>query len=150
MTLIKWNPSMGLERRSMRTPSMENLFSSFFGNDLMLRDYAGYVPSVNITETEDRYHIEASAPGFEKNDFTVQVEDGLLTIAGEHKHESTTHEKQFVRKEFNYGSFTRSFNLADLVDENKIDARYENGILKIELPKREKNKSRNLKTIQIS
>lgn len=151
MTLIKWsNPAMGLEKRSALMPSMENLFSSFFGNDLLNKDYAGFVPSVNITETENTYSIEASAPGFEKKDFTVQIEDGILTIRGEHKEESTNQEKHFVRKEFNYGSFTRRFNLVDLVDEDKIDAKYENGILKIVLPKNEKNQHKNLKHIHIS
>lgn len=151
MTLIKMiNPSVGLEKRNMLMPSMDNLFSSFFGNDLRNKDYASYVPSVNITENENSYSIEASAPGFEKKDFNVQIEDGILTISGEHKQEDTTQEKQFVRKEFNYGSFSRSFNLAELVDEEKIDARYENGILKIELPKNEKNKIKNLKQIQIN
>ncbi|MBL7931613.1 MAG: Hsp20/alpha crystallin family protein [Bacteroidia bacterium] len=129
---------------------MESMFSSFFGNDLLARDYAGYVPSVNITETEDSYSIEVSAPGFEKKDFAVQVEEGVLTISGEHRQENRTEDKHYVRKEFNYGSFTRSFNLADLVDEEKIDAKYENGILKIELPKNEKNRGRNLKTIKIN
>jgi len=151
MTLIKMiNPATGLEKRNMLMPSMENLFSSFFGNDLMNKDYATYVPSVNITENESSYSIEASAPGFEKHDFNVQIEDGILTISGEHKQENITKDKQFVRKEFNYGSFSRSFNLVDLVDEEKIDAKYENGILRIELPKNEKNKARNLKQIQIS
>jgi HSP20 family protein len=141
---------MGPERRNILMPSMENLFSSFFGNDLMNKDYAGYVPSVNITENENSYSIEASAPGFDKQDFNVQIEDGILTIRGEHKQENTTKEKQFVRKEFNYGSFSRSFNLVDLVDEEKIDAKYENGILKIELPKNEKNRVKNSKQIQIN
>lgn len=150
MTLIKWsNPSTGLEKQNLLTPSMENLFSTFFGNNLSSGDYAGYVPSVNITENESSYSIEASAPGFEKKDFSIQVEDGVLTIMGEHKHETKTQDKQFVRKEFNYGSFTRSFNLVDLVDEDKIDAKYENGILKIELPKNEKTKAKNLKKIEI-
>src|SRR4051812_41353715 len=115
MTLIKWSsPSLGLEKRNTLMPSMENLFSSFFGNDLISNDYAGFVPSVNITENEDSYNVEAFAPGFEKKDFNVQVEDGVLTITGQHTQENTTTEKHFVRKEFNYGSFTRSFNLVDL------------------------------------
>jgi HSP20 family protein len=151
MTLIKWsNPNTGLEKRSMLMPSMENLISSFFGNELMSKDYATYVPSVNITENENRYSIEVSAPGFEKKDFNILVEDGVLIINGEHKQENTTQDKQFVRKEFNYGSFSRSFNLVDLVDENGIDAKYENGILKIELPKNEKSKAKNPKQIRIN
>ncbi|PBQ34942.1 heat-shock protein Hsp20 [Sphingobacteriaceae bacterium] len=133
----------------MLMPSMENLFSSFFGNDLTNKDYAAYVPSVNITENEKSYSIEAAAPGFEKQDFNVQLEEGILTIRGEHKQESEFNHKTFVRKEFNYGSFSRSFNLVDLVDEEKIDAKYENGVLKIELPKKENKNIKNVTQIQI-
>jgi HSP20 family protein len=151
MTLIKWNnPSKGLDKRSQFTPSLENFFNDFFNNDLTSREYAGYVPSVNITENEKSYNIGVSAPGFDKNDFHVQVEDGVLTIAGEHKAEKTDESTNFVRKEFNMGSFSRSFNLVDLVDEEKIDAKYENGIVKIELPKSGKAKAKNVKQIKIS
>ncbi len=151
MTLIKWNnPSKGLEKRNQLTPSLENFFNDFFNNNLMSKEYAGYVPSVNITENEKSYNIEVSAPGFDKNDFHVQVEDGVLTISGEHKTEKTDEGTNFVRKEFNMGSFVRSFNLVDLVDEEKIDAKYESGIVKLELPKNEKAKAKNVKQIKIS
>ena len=151
MTLIKWkDPSKGLERRNLLMPSMENFFNDFFNNDLLSREFAGYVPSVNITENDKSYSIEVSAPGFEKKDFNVRVEDGVLTISGEHKTEKNEKDKNFVRREFNYGSFTRSFNLIDSVDEEKIDAKYENGIVKLELPKNEKTKAKNVKQIEIS
>jgi HSP20 family protein len=150
MTLIKWNnPLMGREKQSRLMPDADSFFGSFFNNDLFQKDYAGYVPSVNITEKEDSYSIEVSAPGFEKKDFNISVQEQILTIAGTHSTEKATEEKSFVRKEFNYGSFSRSFNLADLVDEDKIDAKYENGILRIELPKSEKTKAKNVKQISI-
>ncbi len=150
MTLIKWkDPSKGMERRNLLMPSLENFFSDFFSNDLMSREFAGNVPAVNITENEKSYSIEVSAPGFEKGDFNIEVEDGMLTISGEHKTEKNEKDKNFVRKEFNYGSFSRSFNLVDLVDEEKIDAKYDNGVLKIELPKTEKAKAKNVKQIKI-
>lgn len=150
MTLIKWNPSMGKERQHQLLPSVDSFFGSFFNNDLFPKDYAGYVPTVNITETEKSYGIEVAAPGFEKKDFNLSIEEGVLTISGNHTTEKVTEEKSFVRKEFNYGSFKRSFNLADLVDEDHIDAKYENGILKIELPKNVKPKNENVKHINIS
>ena len=139
MTLLKWiDPAKRVESRNMLMPTMETLFNGFFNNDLVSRDYAGYVPSVNITEKEDKYCIEVSAPGFDKSDFNVVVEDGLLKISGEHRSENETDETSFVRKEFNYGSFTRQFNLKDVVDIDNIVAKYENGILRLELAKNEK------------
>ena len=117
---------------------------------MIQKDYAGYVPTVNITESEKNYSIELSAPGFEKKDFNLSIEDGVLIISGTHNSEKVTEDKSFVRKEFNYGSFKRSFNLADLVDEDNIDAKYENGILKIDLPKNVKAQNENVKRINIS
>jgi len=152
MTLIKWkDPSKGLERRNrMMTPSLENFFNNFFSNDLLSKEYAGHIPSVNITEDEKAYYIDVNSPGFEKKDFNVRVEDGVLTISASYKTENTEEDKSFVRKEFNYGSFSRSFNLTDAVEEDNINAKYENGILKIELPKNEKMKAKNVKQINIS
>ena len=151
MTLLKWiDPAKRVESRNMLMPTMETLFNGFFNNDLVSRDYAGYVPSVNITEKEDKYCIEVSAPGFDKSDFNVVVEDGLLKISGEHRSENETEEISYVRKEFNYGSFTRQFNLKDVVDIDNIVAKYENGILRLELAKNEKLKAKNVKQIEIA
>ncbi|MBK6450343.1 MAG: Hsp20/alpha crystallin family protein [Bacteroidia bacterium] len=151
MTLLKWiDPAKRVESRNMLMPTMETLFNGFFNNDLVSRDYAGYVPSVNITEKEDKYCIEVSAPGFDKSDFNVVVEDGLLKISGEHRSENETDETSFVRKEFNYGSFTRQFNLKDVVDIDNIVAKYENGILRLELAKNEKLMAKNVKQIEIA
>ncbi|HET7817900.1 MAG TPA: Hsp20/alpha crystallin family protein [Bacteroidia bacterium] len=139
MALIKWTkPTNGLLRRDLITPSLENLFHDFFNNELMVRDYAGYVPSTNITEDDTSFTLEMYTPGFDKKDFNLKIENGILTVTGEHKTEASKNERNFIRKEFNYGSFSRSFNVADLVDEEKIDAKYENGILKLVLPKNEK------------
>ncbi|MBK8357367.1 MAG: Hsp20/alpha crystallin family protein [Saprospiraceae bacterium] len=151
MTLLKWiDPAKRVESRNMLMPTMETLFNGFFNNDLVSRDYAGYVPSVNITEKEDKYCIEVSAPGFDKSDFNVVVEDGLLKISGEHRSQNETDETSFVRKEFNYGSFTRQFNLKDVVDIDNIVAKYENGILRLELAKNEKLMAKNVKQIEIA
>ena len=151
MTLLKWiDPAKRVESRNMLMPTMETLFNGFFNNDLVSRDYAGYVSSVNITEKEDKYCIEVSAPGFDKSDFNVVVEDGLLKISGEHRSENETDETSFVRKEFNYGSFTRQFNLKDVVDIDNIVAKYENGILRLELAKNEKLMAKNVKQIEIA
>ena len=151
MTLLKWiDPAKRVESRNMLMPTMETLFNGFFNNDLVSKDYAGYVPTVNISEKTDKYCIEVMAPGFDKSDFNVVVEDGLLKISGEHRSQNETDETSFVRKEFNYGSFTRQFNLKDVVDIDNIVAKYENGILRLELAKNEKKKKKNVKQIEIA
>ena len=151
MTLLKWiDPAKRVESRNMLMPTMETLFHGFFNNDLVSKEYAGYVPTVNISEKTDKYCIEVSAPGFDKSDFNVVVEDGLLKISGEHRSENETEEISYVRKEFNYGSFTRQFNLKDVVDIDNIVAKYENGILRLELAKNEKLMAKNVKQIEIA
>ncbi|HET6227454.1 MAG TPA: Hsp20/alpha crystallin family protein [Bacteroidia bacterium] len=147
MTLIKWNkPANGLEKRTPFVKPFEDFFSEFFNSDLMQREYASFVPSVNIKENTSNYSIEVNAPGFNKADFKVQISDGVLSISAEHENENTKTSDNFVRKEFNYGSFSRNFTLGDLVNEDKIAATYENGILKLELPKKE---SKQISTKQI-
>lgn len=146
MTLITFNN----QRRPAFIPSMENMFNNFFGSEIS-KDFAVHMPSVNISESDNSYSIEAKAPGFDKNDFKIEVEEGILTVSGEHKQENTSEEKNFVHKEFNFGSFTRRFKLTDSVDEDKIDAKYENGILKIELPKKvAAEQTKSVKQIQIN
>ncbi len=93
------------------------------------------VPAVNITENEKEYHISVAAPGMKKEDFKIDLHGNLLTISSEK--ETTTEEtkKHFNRREYNYASFRRSFNLPDEVKADKIEAKYEDGILKLLLPK---------------
>ena len=93
--------------------------------------------------------VELSAPGFDKNDFKLEVKDGVLTIFGKHEAEKEVKEKNYTRKEFNYGTFQRSFSLPQEVNEEAIDAKYENGILKVALPKKEETKKAT-KEIKIS
>lgn len=88
MTLIKWNnPLKGLGRQNQILPSFENLFNDYFNADFSLREFVSCVPAVNVSEKEDKYLIEVSAPGFNKDEFKVEIADGILTISGEHKEE---------------------------------------------------------------
>ena len=121
--------------------------SEFVGSDVVLNQ-----PATNVTETNDAFKLELAAPGFDKKDFALHVEDGLLTIQA--KHEEKTEEKaengdRFLRREFRYEAFTRSFKLPKAVNIEAIAAVYENGILNVVLPKREEAKPLT-KTIQIS
>ncbi|MCA6475694.1 MAG: Hsp20/alpha crystallin family protein, partial [Chitinophagaceae bacterium] len=94
-------------------------------------------PAANITETADAFHIALNVPGRKKEDFQVQVEQGLLTIRYEKKEEKTEKDSKTIRREFTFNSFKRSFTLAEQIDANGIQARYENGLLHIVLPKKE-------------
>ena len=97
-------------------------------------------PPVNIHETTDGYHLEVSAPGRSKEDFKLALENGLLTISFEKKEEAKTEEYKTIRKEFSFRSFKRSFTLDDRIDSEGIQAKYENGVLKLYLPKKEQTK----------
>lgn len=98
-------------------------------------------PPVNIVEKAEGYQVELAVPGYEKADFNVKLDDKILTISTEKKDSSTESTDKMIRKEFTYKSFKRSFTLDDKIDAENISARYENGILKLELPKKENQKA---------
>ncbi|MEI6489083.1 MAG: Hsp20/alpha crystallin family protein [Bacteroidota bacterium] len=141
MTIVKWKkPSIaGHETTSpvVFNSPIAGLFENLLGDDFFTREFASYVPAVNFSEGKERYHLDLSAPGFEKDDFKIELNKGVLTISGHHKTEKETTEKTYSRKEFSYGSFQRSFTLPEGVNENGVEAKYENGILKISLAKKE-------------
>ena len=120
-----------------------NLFDEFF-NELPAfsgKEWNNWsFPPVNIHETTDAYHVELSVPGRTKEDFIVNVENGLLTVSFEKKEETKNEDYKTVRREFSYRSFKRSFNLDERIDAEKIQAKYENGLLKLLLPKKGRNK----------
>lgn len=95
------------------------------------------VPPVNIKETETAFEVELSAPARKKEDFNIEIDNDMLTISSEYKTESSTEQGKYTRKEFSHSSFRRSFTLPDTVKDDGIAANYENGILKITLPKKE-------------
>ncbi len=125
MTLVKF------KRPNTLFPSIMDDFWKDF-ND---RETATFVPSVNVREQEDRYLLEMSAPGFDKKDISISVEDEVLTISGNVKEEKEERTENYVSREFRTGSFTRSFNLGKQIDAEHIAAKYENGILNVTLPK---------------
>jgi len=140
MTLVKVN------NNGLRRP-LTSLFDEFFqelpsfGKNLNLDSWGS--PAVNIHETPDSYHLELNVPGRSKEDFKVNVENGLLTVSFEKKEESKSEEYKTLRREFSYRSFSRSFNLDQQVDAAGIQAKYENGLLKIFLPKKAEVKEAN-------
>jgi HSP20 family protein len=98
-------------------------------------------PETNIHETPDAYHLELNVPGRSREDFKIQVEQGLLNISFEKKEEAPASEDyKTIRREFAYKSFKRSFSIDNSIDPNGIQAKYENGLLKLLLPKKEEVK----------
>lgn len=107
------------------------------------------VPSVNIRETEKEFFVELAAPGLTKKDFKISLENGMLTISAEKKLEKEEKEKEFTRKEFSYTNFSRSFMVPENVNEDKIEAHYEDGILKLQLLKKAIEKVKPTKAIEV-
>ena len=144
---------MSLVRFSNQYPS---LFDHFLNNDLFNWSNSNYsdtnttLPSVNIKEDNVGYDVEVAAPGFGKEDFKIELNNNILTISSEKQEENETKEGQmFTRREFSYQSFNRSFTLPNTVESDKITAKYDNGILKISIPKKEEAKPRPVKLIEI-
>lgn len=109
-----------------------------------------HVPAVNIKETDKDFTLELAVPGKSKEDFNIEVDDRVLTISSEHKEEKKEDNDKYTRREFRHFAFRRSFNLPDSINEEDINAAYENGILKLTLPKREEALPKPRKVIEIS
>ncbi len=146
---------MTLIRRNETVPAWTNFFNEFLNNDWndwSLKNYSKTnttIPSVNIKETSDDFEIEVAAPGFDKKDFSIEINQGTLKISSEKKSETDNNEESYSRKEFSYQSFCRSFSLPLSVNSEKIEAKYENGILSVVIPKREEAKPKPVRLIDI-
>lgn len=105
-------------------------------------------PSVNVKETDTIHQIQVSAPGYKKENFKIDIDENVLTISNEYKEETKNENEKFTRKEFRRSSFSRSFYLPENLKTEDISARYEDGILYIDIPKQEKIVSKT-RTIEI-
>lgn len=139
-----------------KSEAMPALFEDFFkpwnewfenGGNLFGRSLT--IPSVNITETNQEYQVSLAAPGLKKDDFKIDVAGNMLTISSEKEETKEEKEKKFTRKEYNYISFSRSFTLPEEVNREKIEAKYEDGLLKLSLPKKEEVKKSAAKQIAV-
>lgn len=135
MSLIKYNP------RTLRTFTTNNLFDDlfndrFFNNDVTVGK--SFTPRVDISETEKAFELSFAIPGIKKNEINIDLNEGQLIVSGERKFEEKKEEKNFHSVETRYGSFSRSFHLPDNIDANKVEAKYEDGLLNITIPKDEK------------
>jgi HSP20 family protein len=135
---------------------MPTLWDELFGKDAFSTGLSEdrstlNIPAVNVLENNDNFMIEVAAPGLEKKDFHIDLENNLLTISSEKefKHEEEKNGK-FMRREFGYSSFKRSFTLPESIDTEKIGATYKEGVLHITIPKKEEAKPKPAKQIAIS
>lgn len=127
-------------------PTVFNLMDRFFQDDIM--NTPQFRPAVNIRETDNAFQLELLAPGLQKSDIQVQIDQHLLTVSFEKKQENEEKKEHFIRREFSTKSFKRTFTLNEKIDTENIQATYEQGILTITLPKTVQ-KEKQVKTLSI-
>lgn len=121
-------------------PWVNNIIDNLFYDSAITSRSIVKAPSVNVTEAADSFQVEFAVPGFNKEDFKINVEKDILTVSGDHKAEKLEEDKKYSRKEFSYSSFKRSFTLPETVDVNKIEANYKDGILGLVVGKKAEEK----------
>lgn len=145
MTLVKF-------KKTAPNDFMNTFFNDVFHNEFPTfnRTFGRSVPSVNVVETDQNFSLEFAAPGFTKENIKVKVEGDVLTVSGEVKTEEEKTERNYKRREFLQSAFSRSFTLPDNIDGEKIEGKYENGILTVTLPKKEAVKESNVREINLN
>src|SRR5262245_49056883 len=143
MSIVRWNPArelLGVQNE------MNRLFSNFFDRDLFETSYrhSTWEPAVDISESAEEFLISADLPGLSKDDVKISYEDGVLTIRGEKKQEKETKEKNYHRVERSYGMFERSFRLPSRIEVKAIEAKFNDGVLNLRLPKAEDAKPKEI------
>ncbi|MFW5886461.1 MAG: Hsp20/alpha crystallin family protein [Bacteroidota bacterium] len=137
----------------LNTRKFPGFLDEFLGSDLF-DDFntkrKGFLPSVNIVEGNDDFRIEVAAPGLDKKDFKIDLDNDMLTIYSEKEEKNENKNEKMVRREFSYASFRRSFSLPESIDRDKIKASYKDGILNVHIPKKEEAKIKAPRKIEIS
>ena len=145
MSLVRWRDRGDLSPWAPLR-DIEGQFNRLFGE--LARDYdlfdRGWAPAVDVKENEQEYTLEADLPGMKKEEIDITVVDNVVTLKGERKHESETKEKDYHRVERRYGSFERTFEIPGGFDADKIAAHFDNGVLRVTLPKREESKPKQI------
>jgi HSP20 family protein len=139
--LDRWEPFRGNSPESQ----MNRLFSDFFGRAFQEQNLTTWAPAVDIYEGEHELVVKADLPDVKSEDLDIRVENNILTIRGERKFEKKADEKNYLRVERAYGSFARSFSLANTVNTEAIKADYKDGVLTLSIPKREEAKPKQIK-----
>ena len=144
MSLVKFNSGFPIIRSKFW-----DLFDS--GNFMDDTFFEGkWVPATNFKDVDKSFEVEVALPGFAKKDFQINVDDGMLTISAEKEESKEEKEENYTRQEFGHSSFSRSFTLPQSVNENAINASYEEGVLKLNLPKLAEAKAKPMKTISVN
>lgn len=131
MSLIKWNPENSF------FPTLSNWFDDLLPDNGFKPAVKGIsIPAVNVTESKDAFKVKVAAPGFKKEDFKLEVQNGYLVISGETSEEKEDKNETFTRREYAYNTFSRSFGLPENVEGDEISAEYADGVLKVVLPKK--------------
>jgi HSP20 family protein len=147
-----------LAKRGSLFPTFGSVFDDFFNKDLFdwstknFSEVGSTLPSVNVKESDSDYKIELAAPGLKKEDFKVELDHHVLTISSEKKEEKEEKDEKgnYTRREFNYSSFRRSFTLPEeSIESGQIEAAYQDGILKITVPKKAPSAPKTSKTIEV-
>ncbi|SHI94416.1 Hsp20/alpha crystallin family protein [Algibacter luteus] len=149
------NGSLSNSNSNVSFPNWSNWIDDLFNRDLPSVFTSNFntgmsLPKVNIKETADAYLVEMAVPGLKKSDFHIDIDNQVLSISTETKDEKELEEENYTRREFGYASFKRSFTLPESVDDDKINAKYNEGILTVHLPKKEEAKQKPARSIKIS
>src|SRR6201987_758688 len=139
--LDRWDSFRGTSPDSQ----LNRLFSDFFGRATQEQNLTAWAPAVDIYETEHELVVKADLPDVKPAELDIRVENNILTIRGERRFEKKVDEKNYLRVERTYGSFSRSFSLANTVNSEAIKADYKNGVLTLTVPKREEAKPKQIK-----
>ena len=138
MTLVKFNNG---HKNTLANPRFNDVFESIFTDSFFGQPALNKVPAVNIAETENQFHIEMAVPGLKKEDFKINLDKNVLTVSADKKSETTEDGKKYNKREFVYSAFTRSFTLPETADQANIEAEYTDGILKLNVAKKEEAKA---------
>jgi HSP20 family protein len=137
MTLVKFNN----KANNTLMPGFNDVFDSIFNDTFFSDRMVARVPAVNISESENNYHVELAAPGLKKEDFKLNLERNQLSISVEQSADHQDNQKNYSKREYSYSSFVRSFTLPESADYANIEASYTDGILRIDIAKREEAKA---------
>lgn len=145
------NTSLGFKSLPNLSSWMDDIINKNFSNEFMSNFNTGItLPAVNVLDNNEEYIVEMAVPGLKKSDFNISLDNQMLSISAELNTENEETNENYTRREFGYSSFKRTFTLPETVETDKIKAIYEDGILKVLLPKREEAKKKPLRQIKIS
>ena len=155
LATLQKNGSLANSNTAQNFPSLSRLFDDLSIGELPSLFASNFntgmsLPKVNIKEEADAFVVEMAVPGLKKSDFNLNLENNILSISAEIEENNEEKEEGYTRREFGYSSFKRTFTLPETVEDSKINAKYNEGILNIHLPKKEEAKQKPPRNIQIS